>query len=551
MHTRIVSTLLVLAAAAALPGAGIAAQQHQQAPLAPLCPELKMPNDPAIHREFGCYYFGNYVWNDGSGSGNVSGRIYWPSDCSSSEPPGVHPLVLMMHGDGHSHLDYGYLMSHLARNGFIAATISNGGSNLERTGQALTFLNFVRNSWGHSEHVANNIALIGHSRGGEAVLTVARRIEELGLTHNVNAIISLAPTDNHEGGGIHESIEGGESESFLVIYGSDDEDVFGYCTDGNLPTCGMPLGEPMRTGFSLYDRAGIEGETEPFPLYDEVVTRAMLFVERANHNKWRSNCIDVFNNFLISCDAHWNIAKGYMNAFLRWQLLDQGIYKDFFTGRWMPPSVANEGAVIHTQYTEGYGRRVLDDFQQGGIGTNTLGGSLTSGGAIQLVAEGTTWDYDPTSPHDTQSLVVQWAPPGLAPWARWFIPNSTTPLGARWRDVRGFDFFSFRAGQVFDSPFNTEDEPKEIYVQFRDAFGGVSEFIRTGQFAELPYPREAQVSHQGVLLMVAKSAMTTVRIPICGVKDVDFENLSQVYFWFSVPGSTSGEMFIDNLEFTD
>jgi hypothetical protein len=550
MHARIAATFLVLVIAH-FPAVSAAAQQHPHAPLDPLCAELKMPNDPAVHREYGCYYFGNYVWNDGSGAGNVTGRIYWPSDCSSSTPPGVHPLVLLMHGDGHAYTDYGYLMSHLARNGFIAATISNSGSNLERTGQALTYLGFIRNHWTHKTHVQNNIGLIGHSRGGEAVLTVARRIEELGLTHDVNAIISLAPTDNAEGGGAHESIEGGESESFLVIYGTDDEDVFGWCVDGPLPSCAVPLSEPMHTGFALYDRAGSEGETEPFPLYDEVVTKAMLFVERANHNKWRSECIDTAITSLISCDAHWNIARGYVNAFLRWQLREESIYKDFFTGRWMPPSVAAEGVRIHTQYSEGYGRRVLDNFEQGGAGTNTLGGSLTSGGAIQVVTEGTTWDYDSTSPHDTRSLVVHWAPPGLAPWLRSFLPNGTTPLGARWRDVRGFDFFSLRAGQVYDSPFNTEDAPKEFYVEFRDAFGGSSGLISTGQYAELPYPRDTQVLYAGQLIHVAKSPMTTVRIPLCGVKNVDFENLSQVYFWFTAPGSSSGEMLLDNLEFTD
>ncbi|MFN0244636.1 MAG: hypothetical protein ACKVWV_17250 [Planctomycetota bacterium] len=526
----------------------IAAPLHE-----PDCRERRPPPDPTVQLEYGCYFFGNYVWNDASSAGNVEGRIYWPSSCETSTPPGVHPLVLLMHGDGHDQLDYGYLMSHLARNGFIAATISNGGTNLERTGQALTFLSFIRNHWTHRLHVANNIGLIGHSRGGEAVLTLARRIGELGLSHNVNAIISLAPTDNDEGGGgVHESLDGGESESFLVIYGTDDEDVYGRCVSGTLPGCGDPAGAPMRTGFALYDRAGSEGGTEPFPVYDDVVTKSMLFVERANHNRWRSTCTDgaIFDS-LLSCDTHWNIAKGYMNAFLRWRLRGQKVFKNFFTGRWMPPAVEADGARIHTQYSEGYGRRVLDNFEQNTWQTNSLGGSVTSGGAIQVVLEGSTWGYEPTSTHDTESLVVTWAPPGLAPWLRWSIPNGTTAQGARFRDVSDFGFFSFRAGQVFDSSFNAAETPKDLYVEFRDSGNNTSTWVRASDYAELPYPREAQVLYAGILINVAKSAMNTVRIPICDVEGVDLENISEVRLYFSVPGSNSGELLIDNLEFAN
>lgn len=510
------------------------------------------PPDPTVEEDFACTSPGNdYVWNDGSGSGNVTGRVYWPTDCAGTAPPGTHPLVLLMHGDGHHYTNYGYLLQHLARNGFIAASISNSGSNSNRAAQALTYLNFLRNHWTHNAHVQNSIGLIGHSRGGEAVLTVARRIKELALSHNVNAIISLAPTDNAEGGGIHEDLTGSRSEAFLVLYGTHDNDVVGHCVQGNVLGCGDPLSEPKRTGFSLFDRAGIEGGTEPFPLVDSVVTRSLLFIQGANHNSWRSTCAGFPLFGELSCAAHQNIARGYMNAFLRWRLYGESVYKNFFTGRWMPETVADAGVQIQTSYVEGAGRRVVDNFEQAPWSTNSLGGSVTTSGAITIVKEGTTWNYDSTSAHDTKSLVITWSPPGFVPFLHWNIPNGQTPFGARYRDITGFDFLSFRAGQVYGSSFNTPGVPKDLAVQLTDSGGSVSPWIQVSNFAALPYPVEANVTKAGVHLVTTLSAMRTVRIPLCEITGIDKQNVTRISFRFSTSGSSTGELFLDNLEFTD
>jgi hypothetical protein len=549
---RFLASLGLLAVAAVVSGP-VPAQTQRIRTLKPDCPEPLPPADPTVDLEYGCYYFGNYTWNDGSGAGNVSGRVYWPSDCSGSTPPGLHPLVLLMHGDGHSHLDYGYLMSHLARNGFIAATISNSGSNLTRAGQALTYLSFLRDHWTHRTHISNSIGLIGHSRGGEAVLTVARRIEELGLSHDVDAIISLAPTDNVEGGGLHESIEGGESESYLVIYGTHDEDVLGPCISGTAPSCSDALSEPFRSGFGLFDRAGVESGTEPLPIYDDVVTRAMLFVQGANHNGFRSTCnIAMPPPGQLSCDEHKDVARGYMHAFLRWRLRGEAPYKDFFTGRWTPEAIAAAGTIVRTQYVEGYGRRVVDDFSDASFATNALGGSTWTGGVLQLAHHGPLWQYSDTCPHDTRGAVVQWAPPGFAPYLRLSIPDTQTPFGDRHRDVREFEFLSIRAGQVHGSAYNADETPKDFWIALSDASGATSSWVRASSAAELPYPLTANlVNGFGQTATTVSSAMSTVRVPLCRFAGVDLEDVTTISLWFTVPGSTSGELILDNLEFTD
>jgi len=518
-------------------------------------PVPKPGRDPSSQRDYNCYYFGNYTWNDGGGAGSVSGRIYWPSICGdgTTNPPGEFalPTVLLMHGDGHNYLDYGYLMRHLAFNGFICASIESSGTNQERAAQAQTFLGFMKDNWTYRDWVDNeNLGLIGHSRGGEAVLTLARNIVDLGLDFNVNAIISLAPTDNQEGGGSAESLGGMESEAFLVIYGTHDEDVTGYCVSGGLPECGAAPVGPRSTGFALYDRAGSEGETEPFPLYDEVVDKVLLYVEGANHNGWRSTCAGFPPIGQLSCSEHQELAKGWMNSFFRWHLRDQDIYRYFFTGDLPIPAVADNGIVVHHSYSPGYDRRVVDNFEQPGWGTNTIGGLVWKESSLTVEKDGTTWDYEYSSPHDTRSLTVSWSPGGFAPWIRFEIPNNGTIWGGPYRDVSRYEFLSLRAGQVYGSAFNTPGQGKDFYVQLRDSGGGQSNFVRVSDFASLPYPTEAQVVKYQQIIDVVTSPMKSVRLPLCRFEGVNKQEISSVWFFFTASGSSSGELFLDNIEFT-
>lgn len=514
------------------------------------------PENPSTSTEYGCYYFGTWNWNSGNGAGLVRGRIYWPSICGdgTSNPPGIEklPTVLLMHGDGHDYKDYGYLMRHLAQNGFIAATIENQGSNADRSLSAQAYLEFMTNNWVHRDWVDHkNLGLIGHSRGGEAVLTLARNISELGLDYDVNAIISLAPTDNQEGGGPEESLTASSSESFLAIYGTHDEDVTGYCNQGGLPECGNPVISARRTGFALYDRAGSEGSTEPFPLYDDVVDKSLLYIEGANHNAWRSTCSGLPLQGNLTCTEHWEMAKGYMNSFLRWRLLDQDIYRHYFNGDLVLPVVATGDIKVQTSYSKGYDRRVIDNFEQAGWGTNTVGGSVWKESSLSVQSDGPSWAYDSSSPHDTNSLVVSWLPGGLAPWIRFEIPNSATLFGGRKRDITRYEFLSIRAGQTYLSNLNTPGMNKDFWVQLRDSSGAQSSWVRAGEFTRLPYPTEATVQKFGQTLDVVTSSMKSVRLPVCRFEGIDKQNVSSIWFYFTVQGSSRGELMLDNIEFTD
>ena len=517
--------------------------------------------DPATIKDYSCYYWGYYIWNDLMGQGPVEGRIYWPSDCVSQSPPSTHPLVLLTHGDGHDYTDYHYLMRHLAFNGFIAATIDNpdGISNVARAERVRTYLNFIRNDWEFKDHVENNVALAGHSRGGEAIFTAARKInQEWGLDHDVNALIALAPTDNDEGGGEGlETLSGFDSESLLVIYGSRDEDVYGYCTSGQAQGCGGVPVKPQATGFALYDRAGWESSTENTGTFTGIVTKSMLFLDRATHNGVLDSCQDsggqVFQT-VLSCDAHHAIAKGYLNAFLRWRLRGEDAFKPFFTGEAVPDAVADENVRVRTQYTEGPGRRVIDNFEQPGWSTGTQS-TVTKNTQVTILKEGTLFDYgDYTAPHETRGLALRWStlPILVDPWIRWTIDDATTLFGQSLRDVSKFDVLSFRVGQVHGSADNTPGESQNFTVRLMDEGGVWSPKVHVAAFADVAYPDSGEIiTVFDQYAQTPKSAMMSVRIPLGYFTGVDLDNVQEIELAFGVDENLQGELLIDSLEFSD
>jgi hypothetical protein len=70
---------------------------------------------------------------------------------------------------------------------------------------------------------------MGHSRGGEAVVIAARLNQQEAWVYNINAVISLAPTNQYT----FEHFGGAWAKPYLVIYGSLDGDLGGIGTPGS------------------------------------------------------------------------------------------------------------------------------------------------------------------------------------------------------------------------------------------------------------------------------------------------------------------------------
>jgi hypothetical protein len=226
-----------------------------------------------------------------------------PSQISNLKPN--YPLIVCVHGNGHNFSNYTYLLDHWAKNGFIAASI-HLNSGMAKNGRARVLfkhLDILKATFG--AHMQNNIGIMGHSRGGEGVVAAARINNAEALGHNINAIISLAPTDQYFP---REILAGAHATPYLVMHGA---------MDGDVANAGFQ-------GFSLYDRA--EGEA-----------KSMAWVYGANHNRFNEINPDGDLNTgkmdpadhpkILTAASHKVLALAYMTGFSVGNSAGQPIFK--------------------------------------------------------------------------------------------------------------------------------------------------------------------------------------------------------------------------------
>jgi len=453
-----------------------------------------------------------------------------PLDISAAQAQ--YPLVVAVHGNSSSptsYKGYNFLLEHLAHNGFIAASIHIYPPNLPTWSSAKG----VSRARALFKHLAilqtkfpgkidlTKIGLMGHSRGGEAVVIASKLNIDEALGHNFRAIISLAPTDQY---GPY-SLTGAYHQPFFVLYGSLDGDL----VDG--------------PGFRLYDRA------------DPV--KSMIFVERACHDRFNTEWDDndfYFGNMtatdqasVISADAHRTIAKGYMNAFFLWNLYGRSELFDFFTGELTPAQAeaADGGTVkLHVQYeapapSGSAAPVIVDRFLNANWQLNDLGGAVTHGGTLPVnPSEGALATLDGFSPHDTAGALIRW--------------DTTTDIyltnvPAAKQDVSVYQFLSFRIAQRNASASNTPGATQDMYVKLTDAIGN-SRSLLVSKFAAVPYPYVRGYSSMTL------SALKTVRVPLAdykievvGTQKVDLSQVVSITFEFAA--KPTGEIEIDDIEF--
>jgi hypothetical protein len=371
-------------------------------------------------------------------------------------------------------------------------------------------------------HAANNIGIMGHSRGGEAVVIAARLKQQEAWGWNINTVISLAPTNQYT----FEHFGGAWAKPYLVIYGSLDGDLGG-------------IGD---TGFELYDHAS-------------GMNKSMAFVYRACHDRFNTVWGDGDLYFgqltsadqaaVLSANSHQLIAKGYMTAFFRQHLKTEAQWAGIFRGEWIPAAITASDASmkIYTQY-EDVTVETVDDFE--GIHTATSWQSSTSGGTVSqsglpaIPQDNDLRTMDSHSPHLTGGLILRW-------------DNTTESLDytipAGQRNVAGFQAVSFRISQKVNSASNPVNQVQDLRLTLTDG-GGHSRAIRISKLAEVPYPYV-----RGVASLV-KSAMCTIRIPLAAyhihcfnVDQVDLTDVTTLSFQFAE--KPTGEIEIDSIQFTN
>ena len=285
----------------------------------------------------------------------INGRVWKPKG------EGPFPLVLIVHGN-HPMLDfsdtgYEYLGELLASRGFIIASVDENFLNffsLIHRRKVLENENDAR-GWMLLEHLRqwkewsedpvhplfgkvdfNKLALVGHSRGGEAVAHAAmlNRLDyypddatvPLGYHFNIQSIVAIAPVDGqYKPGGSLTKIE---NVNYLTMHGAQDQDVFSY------------------EGLKQFERTSFTDSVYRF--------KAGLYISGANHGQFNSSWGDndahasfsglLNKKQLMEAKDQEIIAKVYISAFLETTLHQKDNYLPLFTdprkGRnWLPETI--------------------------------------------------------------------------------------------------------------------------------------------------------------------------------------------------------------------
>jgi hypothetical protein len=495
----------------------------------------------------------------------IHALVRYPATAAGADKPvsGVlakYPLVVIAHGN-HAVVDslgtpvesfrgLEYLARHLASYGYIAISID---LDVVNTALGFIFPGIVQRGLVVLEHIAfwnvlnttdpiftgkvdlSQIGLIGHSRGGEAVVSAQKTNIDQGRGLSIKAVTSISQTDFL--GIVH------STTPYLVIYGSADGDV--------------SIGWPFR----LYDRAA------PF--------KALVFVYGANHNRfstspdWLANLdLDpVVDGRIISEADHLSVAKGYCLGFLQLILRSVGDHMLLFKNNARPSAVS--GAVeMHGQVQDQPPRLTVDDFEQGAFApavahgaqlagratTNTLGQTVSQTGLAVPAAPGTNPAINSLSNaltegslrhrdldffwNDTFGELLAWDVVGA---------TYTQPLGTK--DVSSFDVLSFRVTQRFGvarNPAPPAASP-DFSITLKDAAGQTAA-VRVGTLSTVPIPY-VRVDDPSL----TKSALTTIRMPLAAFSSVNallnLSSLAAIIFQFAQ--TAKGEIAIDDLEFSN
>ena len=337
----------------------------------------------------------------------LNGRVWYP------EGPGPFPLVLIVHGN-HDPTDfsdpgYRYLGEHLASRGFILVSVDenflNGNLRGESDGRAWmllehfkiwkAFTDSARNPL-HGLVDWNNLAIMGHSRGGEAVGHAAafNRMTrfpddanvEFDFHFNIRSVVAIAPVDGqYRPAGQLVPLE---NVNYLVIHGSHDGDVSEFM------------------GLRQYDRLTFTDGKDWI--------KSAWYVYRANHGQWNT----VWNNLdggprsarrldlrgLLPPEDQRQFARVVIGGFLEATLHNRKEYLPMFrdhrtVGRWLPPTM------YITRFQESAFRTLANYEEDVDVTTGSVAGVTLSGDSLS------TWKEAPLplrSPNDLQNSNAAW-----------------------------------------------------------------------------------------------------------------------------------------------
>lgn len=480
----------------------------------------------------------------GATSGFTLARLWYPTGIATM---GQRPLVVISHGNGHQYTWYDYLGTHLASWGYIVISHQNNTvpgietsstTTLQHTSAIIAQQTTVAGGALNGHIDTNNIAWIGHSRGGEGIARAYDRIFDATyvptgfVLANLKFLCSIAPTDFLGVTSAHPHLA-----NYMLLWGAADGDVSGVPNN------------TVAWSFDLFERSG--------GMHNSV------YVHGADHNDF--NCCGI-NDFVgptgtaISNAGAQAVAKAYILAGLKFHLEGETAMKEFLwrpTSSLRPPLVAATTTVVK-QLVEPVGAAVIDNFQtQTATTTSSSGGSVVS--TVTNISEALARDTDgvytwsTSNPHNGSIFATASDVQRMNAWdwnaaasMEWQVPVALA-------NVSSMDFIELRVGQGTRHPNTvTLNGAATFSIVLRDAAGIESRVSSSaqGEGVNRPYQRTGSGTGTGW-----QNELRTIRLRLrdfqSGGTGIDLAQIAAVRVEVGgTAGSTTGRFVIDDLQFT-
>ncbi len=338
----------------------------------------------------------------------LRGRVWYPSDGQNC------PVLFIAHGNHAittpSYQGYAYLGEYLASHGYVVVSVDQNACNMlsgENDARAVLLLEHIGLLLSYNEEQGNplysvldadNIAIAGHSRGGEMIATAylfndyshypENAVVRFDYHYNIKSLIAIAPTVNQYKPADHSVAIA--DVNYLLLHGASDRDVTNFM------------------GMSQYENVTFTGAGD--------YIKSALYIAGANHGQFNSlwGAYDspgvemplLNTKNLLSEEEQQTIACLFVKVFLDVTLRGDESCRTLLTD-W-EDYAAQLPETVYVQCHEESGFTAIADFEEDSeIATATLEGA-------RIQVKGVNWwteelmDFAGRSAYDTHALRLRW-----------------------------------------------------------------------------------------------------------------------------------------------
>lgn len=488
-----------------------------------------------------------YYWGHGIDKVPLAGKIWYPEGQENC------PVLFIIHGNHtmvtESYLGYGYLGEYLASRGYVVVSVDQSFCNgyidqgliEENDARAILLLENIKEILKRNHDMDSvlyqkideeNIAIAGHSRGGEAV-SVAALFNEYNVYpdngrvkfdyhFNIKTVIAIAPTcDQYEPGDREVQLQ---DINYFLIHGSNDMDVTEFM------------------GMKQYQNVTFSGDGD--------YRKAYLYVEGANHGQFNTEWGRYDTEFpaalflntasLIDEKVQQEILETYLFASLELTLRNQTELENFFVDASSYDSILAD--TVQIQGYENSSFEVICDYEEDSvIDQGSIEGS-------KIFASNLTWmekyvrftDISENVYGDRDNYAVR------LNWNKTLDAFYSIDLSNAMISLNDYRFLQFDVLN-YDDEASEEDvfQPTDftIVIKYED---GTMERKLLSDYMSIYPPIAVQLSKLDVLMdrTVYKHHFQTVQIPI----ESSGEKVSSIRFVFNQ--TDEGLILIDKIGLT-